>query len=83
MKRNHWKTSLDWREPWIDRMGLIVALGGEERFTHLRAFKKDMRVKLTVDERQALKAAIQARFTPTNGEDGCASGVSAVKEAME
>lgn len=71
----------DWKEEWIDRMGLIVVLGGKERFEHLNRLKFDMTTKLNCREITELKEAIRMRFTPTNGQDGCQSGIQAVKEA--
>lgn len=32
----------DWKESWIDWMGLIVALSGEKRFYELETFKLRM-----------------------------------------
>jgi hypothetical protein len=70
----------DWKEEWVDRMGLIVCLSGSLRFDALREFKRDMGFKLSNAQIQELKACLKARFTPTNGEDGCQSGTSAVRE---
>lgn len=70
----------DWKEGWIDQMGLIVALGGEHRFNKLRQFKDDMARYLTPEERSELKEALRQRFTPTNGQDGCSSAMEAVKD---
>lgn len=75
------KYERDWKEDWIDRMGLIVALSGEERFEALRKFKADMNWKLRPHEQIELKETLRMRFTPTNGKEGCQSATAAVKEA--
>lgn len=69
----------DWMEPWIDQMGLIVALSAPERFERFAMFKYNM-AKLRKRDRIALKEAIRLRFTPSNGVDGCESGTEAVRE---
>lgn len=70
----------NWKEPWIDQMGLIVALSGEERFIMLARFKYRMAMELSTFDQAELRVAIRQRFTPSNGEDGCQSAMSAVKE---
>lgn len=55
----------DWKEHWVDRMGLIVALHGKARFDALDAFKLKMFVELTVDEQAQLRACLRQRFTPS------------------
>lgn len=72
----------DWKEVWIDQMGLIVALSGEERYARLRDFKKQLAL-LSDKDFHALNKAIKERFTPSNGEDGCQSATEAVKEACK
>lgn len=76
-------TPPDWREIWIDRMGLIVALAGEERFRQLRAFKADMASLLSPAQCDQLHQALTARFTPTNGQNGCQSATAAVRAVAE
>lgn len=71
----------DWREYWVDRMGLIVALSGENRFTKLLEFKRDLDA-LFACEQLAVKEAIRLRFTPSDGIDGCTSGIEAVKQVL-
>lgn len=70
-----------WIETWIDRMGLIVALNGEERFQQIYQFKVDLN-RLNHDMQTQVKEAIRLRFAPTNGNDGCVSGTMAVKEVV-
>lgn len=72
----------DWKEEWIDEMGLIVALSGYDRFIRLGIFKLAVKHTLTEKQRGELKLAIKNRFTPTNGQDGCKSGMEAVKEVV-
>jgi len=56
----------DWREAWVDKMGLIVALHGEQRFKRLEAFKLEMFVELTPDQCAELKECLRQRFTPSS-----------------
>jgi len=72
----------DWKEEYIDEMGLIVALSGIERYARLAVFKLSIKHQLTKDEQHQLRFAIKNRFTPTNGQDGCRSGMEAVKEVV-
>lgn len=72
----------DWKEEWIDEMGLIVALSGKERFTKLSIFRIKMRALLSPVDQDALKEALRQRFTPTNGMDGCQEATAAVKEVV-
>lgn len=74
------KIERDWKEEWVDRMGLIVTLSGEDRFAALEKFKSDM-VKLGKGDRWSLQDCLRHRFTPSNGQDGCQSATDAVKEA--
>lgn len=76
------KYEKDWREIWVDRMGLIVALSGAERFDSLNKMKKDMAENLNPDQINIVKDVIRQRFTPTNGENGCQSATQAVKEIV-
>jgi len=71
----------DWRELWVDRMGLIVALSGKERFDMLEAFKLRMFVELTLAEQEQLRECLRQRFTPSNGNDGCQSATESVRQA--
>lgn len=70
----------DWKENWIDQMGLIVALSGAERFRKLEVFMVEMRL-LSAPELAELKEALRQRFTPSNGQDGCQGATEAVREA--
>lgn len=72
----------DWKEEWVDRMGLIVALSGVERFQKLSEFKR-LAATLSATHRDELNECLRQRFTPTNGEDGCKSGTTAVREATD
>jgi hypothetical protein len=72
----------DWKESWVDQMGLIVALGGKQRFEALDAFKLKMFVTLTPEAIAELRECLRQRFTPTNGGNGCASATAAVKEVV-
>lgn len=74
--------NLGWKEQWIDQMGLIVALSGDERFRKLAEFKTKMR-DLSLPDQVALKEAIRQRFTPTNGQDGCQSATEAVRQTIQ
>lgn len=71
----------DWKEDWVDRMGLIVALSGEARFQCLVLFKLDMATKLSEAECRELRVCLRKRFMPTNGQDGCQEAVKSVREA--
>lgn len=71
----------DWKEPWVDRMGLVVALSGEDRFTHLQRLKRDM-APLAPEQQAELRECFRQRFTPSNGADGCQSATQAVREVM-
>ncbi len=69
-------------EIFVDKMGLIVCLSGEARFAKIREFKKEL-AAYPLQERLFISEAIRKRFTPTNGQDGCESGMASVKEATE
>jgi hypothetical protein len=56
----------DWKEAWVDHMGLIVALSGNARFAMLDAFKLKMFVDLTPDEQAELRDCLRRRFTPSS-----------------
>lgn len=75
------KFERDWKEAWIDRMGLIVALSG---YVAIRRFKEDMATLESLAEVEALREAIRQRFTPSSyadaERDGCKSAMAAVKE---
>lgn len=73
------KLERDWKEAWVDRMGLIVCLDGKERFAALDQFKRDMGFMLSNSQIAELKACIRDRFTPTNGGNGCQSATASVK----
>lgn len=47
-------------------MGLIVALGGEQRFKALEAFKLEMFVCLTSEQCKELHECLRQRFTPSS-----------------
>lgn len=66
----------DWREKWVDEMGLIVTLSGEDRYFRLNQLKFRMGRDLTEQEVYQLRQCLRERFTPSNGQDGC-------KEAMD
>lgn len=70
----------DWKEKYIDRMGLIVALSGEPRFQQLSLLKADMAL-LSSEMQQELKSALRQRFAPSGGTDGCQSAMNAVTSA--
>lgn len=78
------KFERDWKESWIDRMGLIVALSGNDRYVAIRRFKEDMATLESMAEVEALREAIRQRFTPSSyagdERDGCKSAMAAVKE---
>lgn len=69
----------DWKEPFVDEMGLIVALSGQERFAKLAEFKRKA-ATLSEHDQRLLKECLRQRFTPTNGNDGCASATDAVRQ---
>lgn len=69
-----------WIEPWIDRMGLIVALSGDERFKAINRLKHDMRINLTKDEQEQLRCAFRARFAPSRGSDGCKTAMNSLDQ---
>jgi len=56
----------DWKEKWVDQMGLIVALAGEQRFKRLESFKLAMSVALTEDQCEELRECLRQRFTPSS-----------------
>ena len=71
----------DWKEAYVDQMGLIVALSGKPRFEMLEAFKLRMFVELTAEQCAELKECLRQRFTPSGGKDGCQSATDAVNQA--
>lgn len=71
----------NWIEDWIDEMGLIVALSGNERFNKIAKFKC-ARKFLSEKGQQKLDEAIRKRFTPSNGEDGCKTAMDSVKRSI-
>ena len=70
----------DWKEVWIDKMGLIVALSGEQRFAKIEDFKASLAL-LSADDQAAVKQAMRQRFTPSNGQDGCSEATASITEA--
>ena len=77
----------DWREKFIDEMGLIVALNGEERFTKLSLFKNRIN-DLNSNDRAEIKNLLKLRFTPssinTNNIEfnGCRAGTESVEAVL-
>lgn len=61
----------------MDHMGLVVALGGEQRFTEMAKLSASIKL-LSVEQQVEVKETLRLRFTPTNGQDGCRSGTEAV-----
>jgi hypothetical protein len=72
------KYERDWKEPYVDRMGLIVALSGQHRFQKLSELKKDMS-SLPASQQSELKECLRQRFTPTNGQDGCSEAMASMR----
>lgn len=72
----------DWKEEWVERMGLIVALSGDYRFKQLAKMKGDMAVRLSQQEVAELKECLRRRFTPSNGNDGCREATQSVRSAI-
>lgn len=72
----------DWKEFWVDEMGLIVALDGNKRFELMADFKLRMVFELSPNEQSELKDCLRKRFTPSNGDNGCQSATQAVREAI-
>lgn len=76
----------DWKEEWVDRMGLIVALSGEHRFERLDSLKKDMK-QLSEDKVKELKYCFKQRFTPSHSAgdiyEGCETATKSVEMACE
>lgn len=68
----------DWKEVYVDRMGLIVALSGEDRFQKLTELKRDM-VKLPQALQMELMECLRQRFTPSNSDCGCQSATKSVR----
>ncbi len=56
----------DWKEIYVDQMGLIVALNGSDRFKAMEAFKLRMFVELTPDQCDELRECLRQRFTPSS-----------------
>lgn len=69
-----------WQEVLVDKMGLIVALGGEERYARMAELKTIL-TALPSDKRFEIENILRERFTPTNGSDGCHGGTDAVRQA--
>lgn len=67
-----------WKEAFVDRMGLIVALSGDERHAKMRELVLDIS-RLSGPLQAEVKETLRTRFTPTNGEDGCRSASEAVR----
>lgn len=67
----------NWKETFVDRMGLIVVLSGQQRLEKLAALKSDID-KLSPKEQQEVRECLRMRFTPSNGEDGCDSAMNAL-----
>lgn len=57
----------DWKEVWVDRMGLIVALDAERRFKALQELKAAMARELTQKQRSELLVTLAERFTSQRG----------------
>lgn len=77
----------DWKEAWIDEMGLIVALSGEDRFRRLSAFKARC-LLLAPTYKAELSAALKQRFMPSSypenpPADGCRSGMDAINAVTQ
>lgn len=68
----------DWKEAWVDEMGLIVALSGTQRFERVDRFNVKMKL-LSTEQREELKECLRQRFTPTNGKDGCQEATESVQ----
>ena len=60
----------DWKEAWVDRMGLIVTLSGQDRFMRLKKFKADMVHDLTPGQIVDLRICLRERFSPSNAMTG-------------
>lgn len=78
----------DWKEDWVDQMGLIGALSGTDRFNRLQEFKS--RLTILSEERQSeLMRYLALRFTPSSVKsdssefNGCRSGTEAIEEAVK
>lgn len=56
----------DWKEAWVDEMGLVVALSGKARFEAMDAFKLKMFVTLTPEAIAELRECLRQRFTPSS-----------------
>jgi hypothetical protein len=56
----------DWKEAWVDQMGLIVALSGANRFDLLNQFKAAMMSRLSSEQRDELVECLRQRFTPSS-----------------
>lgn len=67
-----------WKEVFVDRMGLIVALSGQRRMEAMSALVSDIRA-LPAGKAVEVKECLRLRFTPTNGGNGCQSATEAVK----
>lgn len=68
----------DWKENYVDFMGLIVAQSGEERFKNLKLLKLAMDL-LTDEDKAAVKETLRQRFTPSNGQDGCEEAMDSMR----
>lgn len=75
----------DWKEKWVDEMGLIVALSAPERFTRLDDFKHRLN-QLPPEQRQEVRWAVAKRFTPSSTRSsseefkGCRSATEVIEE---
>ncbi len=56
----------DWKEAWVDEMGLVIALSGKARFEAMDAFKLRMFVTLTPEAIVELRECLRQRFTPSS-----------------
>lgn len=74
---------MNWKESWIDKMGLIVTLSGNNRFTKLSELKSIMASQLTPQEVAELKECFRQRFTPTGGLNGCRSATDSVNQIIK
>jgi len=74
------KFTRDWKEAYVDQMGLIVALSGRDRFVQMEFLKDQMR-QLPETQQAELKECLRQRFTPSGGRDGCQSAAAAANSA--
>lgn len=74
----HWTWNRDWKEAYVDQMGLIVALSGKDRFVQMEFLKERMR-ELPESQQVELKECLRQRFTPSGSHTGCKSATEAVE----